>query len=115
MLDLKLGLNKQGIFPAIAHGEMTLTQRKQQFNDISQNQINHIIASNTYANGIHIPLAKVVVNFTVPDQKIIYHNRITRVGLFGSVGLVISLAWDKDITKISKFGFGTVIGPQTID
>lgn len=83
-------LNNNGIKTAAIHGDKTQSQREQALNDLRENKVQVLIATDIAARGIDISGISHVINYDIPQDPESYVHRIGRTARAGREGVAIS-------------------------
>lgn len=124
---LKKFLTTEAFKVDVLHGDMTQAARSQALDNLKDQKISILIASDVAARGIDINHLGLVINYDLPLQSEDYVHRIGRTGRAGNLGQAISLVTIKDkplvkdleklfnhsIDIIEKAPLSVAVPPQT--
>ncbi|MFT4615681.1 MAG: ATP-dependent RNA helicase SrmB [Bacteroidia bacterium] len=81
----------KGLRAAALHGELTTEERKKVVNQIQDNKIDILCASDVAARGLDVEGIDLVINYDMPHNGKDYLHRTGRTGRAGAKGLAITL------------------------
>lgn len=94
---------KHKIKHVVLHSDKLAEQRKQTMQQLKQQQINILIATDLVARGLDIKNVDLVINYNLPNNIEEYIHRIGRAGRMNNSGLAISLIDCIDRRKLTSF------------
>ncbi len=98
--ELEKTLSKAGMSVASLHGDLEQYDRDQVMATFRNASTRILVATDVAARGLDVKDLDLVVNFDLPSQPEIYVHRIGRTGRAGKTGLSVSLATEREKTKL---------------
>ncbi|MBC62549.1 MAG: RNA helicase, partial [Zetaproteobacteria bacterium] len=95
-------LKKKGFSASALHGGMHQHQRSRTIQNLKNERIQILVATDVAARGIDVQSITHVINFDLPRDIEQYVHRIGRTGRAGAKGKAISFANNRDVPLISK-------------
>lgn len=115
--NLTKALSEQGFVVRALYGKLSMAQRTRVMNQLRDNRLEVLVATDLVARGIDIPSLPLVINYDLPRSPEIYTHRVGRSGRAGESGLAISFV---DINDESHFSLienrlGVELGREIVD
>ncbi len=98
--ELEKTLSKAGMSVASLHGDLEQYDRDQVMAKFRNSSTRILVATDVAARGIDVKDLDLVVNFDLPSQPEIYVHRIGRTGRAGKAGLSVSIATEREKSKV---------------
>lgn len=80
-------LNRNGFRVAALHGDLQQSGRNAVLAKFHAGQIDHLVATNVAARGLHVDNLPLVINLSVPHDAATYTHRVGRTGRSGASGI----------------------------
>lgn len=113
--DLSADLRKMGYAIDAIHGDLTQNQRDKVMGMFKTHTINLLAATDVAARGIDVKDITHVVHYSLPEDPEYYTHRSGRTARAGQLGISLSLATRRDLSRIKQFGNGLKIEFTKID
>ncbi len=98
--ELEKTLSKAGMSVSSLHGDLEQYDRDQVMAKFRNASTRILVATDVAARGIDVKDLDLVVNYDLPSQPEIYVHRIGRTGRAGKTGLSVSIATEREKTKL---------------
>ena len=113
--DLSADLRKMGYAIDAIHGDLTQNQRDKVMGMFKSHTINLLAATDVAARGIDVKDITHVVHYSMPEDPEYYTHRSGRTARAGQLGISLSLATRRDLSRIKQFSNGLKIEFTKID
>ena len=113
--DLSSDLRKLGYGIDAIHGDLTQNQRDKVMGLFKTHTINLLAATDVAARGIDVKDITHVIHFSMPDDPEYYTHRSGRTARAGQMGISLSLATRRDLSRIKSFQSGLKITFEKIE
>lgn len=80
-------LSRNGFRVATLHGDLQQSGRNAVLSKFQAGQIDHLVATNVAARGLHVDSLPLVINLSVPHDAATYTHRVGRTGRSGASGV----------------------------
>lgn len=80
-------LSRNGFRVAALHGDLQQSGRNAVLSKFQAGQIDHLVATNVAARGLHVDNLPLVINLSVPHDAATYTHRVGRTGRSGATGI----------------------------
>lgn len=88
---LAVELKQEGFKAITIHGDLSQKQRDNSMYRFKKGSEDILVATDIAARGIDVPAVGHVINYDIPEDPLIYFNRIGRTARAGGTGIAISL------------------------
>ena len=89
------------------HGDMTQPKRERAIQDVRDDKIDILIATDVAARGLDIDDITYVINYDMPDDVDTYIHRIGRTGRAGKEGTAVSFVTSEELHFVKEFELRT--------
>jgi len=89
------------------HGDMTQPKRERAIQDVREDRIDILIATDVAARGLDIDDITYVINYDMPDDVDTYIHRIGRTGRAGKEGTAVSFVTSEELHFVKEFELRT--------
>ena len=89
------------------HGDMTQPKRERAIQDVREDKIDILIATDVAARGLDIDDITYVINYDMPDDVDTYVHRIGRTGRAGKEGTAVSFVTSEELHFVKEFELRT--------
>ena len=89
------------------HGDMTQPKRERAIQDVRDDKIDILIATDVAARGLDIDDITYVINYDMPDDVDTYIHRIGRTGRAGKDGTAVSFVTSEELHFVKEFELRT--------
>ena len=89
------------------HGDMTQPKRERAIQDVREDRIDILIATDVAARGLDIDDITYVINYDMPDDVDTYVHRIGRTGRAGKEGTAVSFVTSEELHFVKEFELRT--------
>jgi ATP-dependent RNA helicase DeaD len=101
-------LNRHGLDAEMLNGDLAQKDRERVMGRIKKGELRYMVATDLAARGIDISDLTHVINYSLPEDPMVYLHRVGRTGRIGKKGTAISLVTGAEIMTLStlqkKFG-----------
>ncbi len=94
-------LNRHGWQAEILNSDLSQRAREQVMRRVKAGELRVMVATDLAARGIDISGLTHVINYSMPEDPLVYMHRVGRTGRLGCAGTAISLMGGKDLSTLS--------------
>ncbi len=95
-------LNSNNYKCVMLHGSMDARKRKRVVNDILNDKVQYIVASDIASRGLDLKMVTHVINYDLPKDIVFYSHRSGRSGRYDATGTSFVIYDEKDLHKINQ-------------
>ncbi len=109
-------LNRHGWQAEILNSDLSQKERERVMRRVKAGELRFMVATDLAARGIDITGLTHVINYSLPEEPLVYMHRVGRTGRIGHGGIAISLMGGKDLSTLSVLEkqFGVVFERRTL-
>ena len=94
-------LNRHGWQAEVLNSDLSQKERERVMRRVKAGELRFMVATDLAARGIDITRLTHVINYSLPEDPLVYMHRVGRTGRIGRGGIAISLMGGKDLATLS--------------